>query len=213
VTVASRPASPIGTFTQKIADQSKASISAPPRTGPRPKPKPAIVAHIPIAHARRSGSNASTRIDKRERRKQRRADALKRAERDQHMVARGERAAGREQREEGEPESEDALASVAVAERAADQDERGQRQHVRVDGPDERAGGDVQLPLDRGQSHVHDRDVEQDHELGEAGRDQRPALAGGAHREATITAGAGVHPRWPGPLTPPPVASKPWTSW
>lgn len=54
---------PIGTFTQKIADQSKTSISAPPSTGPRPNPRPAIVAQIPIAHARRSGSNASARID------------------------------------------------------------------------------------------------------------------------------------------------------
>ncbi len=54
---------PIGTFTQKIADQSKISISAPPSTGPSPKPKPAIVAQIPIAQGRRSGSKASTRID------------------------------------------------------------------------------------------------------------------------------------------------------
>ena len=46
---------PIGTFTQKIADQSKAAISAPPTIGPAPNPIPATAAQIPIAHARRSG--------------------------------------------------------------------------------------------------------------------------------------------------------------
>ncbi len=46
---------PIGTFIQKIADQSKSSIRRPPTIGPPPKPMPATVAQMPIAHARRSG--------------------------------------------------------------------------------------------------------------------------------------------------------------
>ena len=45
---------PTGTFSQKIADQSKSSISSPPRIGPPLKPRPATVAQMPIAHARRS---------------------------------------------------------------------------------------------------------------------------------------------------------------
>jgi hypothetical protein len=54
---------PNGTFTQKIADQSNASISRPPATGPAPKPRPAIMAQMPIAQCRRSAGNASTMID------------------------------------------------------------------------------------------------------------------------------------------------------
>ena len=61
--VSRAPAIPTGTFIQKIADQSKALISSPPRIGPPPNPMPATVAQIPIAQARRSGWYASTRID------------------------------------------------------------------------------------------------------------------------------------------------------
>ena len=68
----------------------------------------------------------------RRRRQQRRADALQRAEDDQHRVVRRQRAADREQGEQHEAGDEDALAPVAVAERAADQDQRRQRQHVGV---------------------------------------------------------------------------------
>jgi hypothetical protein len=61
--VTTNPATPSGTLTQKIADQPNASISTPPRIGPSPNPSPATAAQIPIAPARRSAGNASTRID------------------------------------------------------------------------------------------------------------------------------------------------------
>ena len=48
------PATPSGTLTQKIADQSKRSISSPPTIGPLPNPIPAAAAHMPIAPVRRS---------------------------------------------------------------------------------------------------------------------------------------------------------------
>ena len=57
------PATPSGTLTQKIADQSKRSINSPPTTGPLPNPIPAAAAHRPIAPVRRSPGWASTRIE------------------------------------------------------------------------------------------------------------------------------------------------------
>ena len=64
-TVASaRPATPIGTFTQKTDDQAKACSRMPPRMGPIPNPRPATAAQVPIALVRRSGGNASTRIER-----------------------------------------------------------------------------------------------------------------------------------------------------
>jgi hypothetical protein len=175
--VTNAPAMPNGTLTQKMADQSKALMSAPPRIGPPPEPRPATVAQIPIAHARRSGGNASAMIE----REQRRPDSLECPERDQHAVARREGACGGEDREDDEAEHEDALAPVAIVERAAHEDERGERQDIRVDRPDKVDRRDVELPLDRGQRDVHDRDIEQDHELREAGCCERPALANSGH--------------------------------
>jgi hypothetical protein len=134
------------------------------------------------------------RIDKdreRKRRQERGADALEGPKRDQHPVARRERAAGREDREQREAGQKNSLAPVPIAERAADEDERRERERVRVDRPDEIAGRDVELVLNRRQRNVHDRDVEQDHELREAGGDERPALSARRHRRRDATAGRG----------------------
>lgn len=54
---------PIGTLTQKIADQSKSPISTPPTIAPLPKPIPAAAAQTPIAVVRRSCGKASIRIE------------------------------------------------------------------------------------------------------------------------------------------------------
>src|SRR5580698_5935138 len=43
-----------GTLTQKTEDQLKTERRAPPTTGPRPKPRPEMAAHMPNAPARRS---------------------------------------------------------------------------------------------------------------------------------------------------------------
>jgi hypothetical protein len=150
---------PIGTFIQKMADQSKAPIRTPPTIGPPPNPKPATVAQMPIAEARRSGGNASTRIESGEWREQRGTHALQRAERDQHLLARRERTPDREHREAGEAAEEDPPAPVPVAEGSTDQDERRERQHVCVDDPDEASGRDPELALDRRERDVERRDV------------------------------------------------------
>src|SRR5580698_5542779 len=52
VTVRATPATANGTLTQKMDDHPNTPSRRPPTTGPRPKPRPAQVAQIPIAPAR-----------------------------------------------------------------------------------------------------------------------------------------------------------------
>ncbi len=49
-----KPATANGTLTQNTEDQLKTDRRAPPTTGPRPKPRPEMAAHVPKAPARRS---------------------------------------------------------------------------------------------------------------------------------------------------------------
>ena len=56
------------------------------------------------------------------------------------------------------------------------QDARRERERVGVDHPLQVGERGVERPLDRGQGDVHDRDVEQEHERGDADRQQRPPL-------------------------------------
>ena len=71
----------------------------------------------------------------RQRVQERAADALHDPERDQLGVGRGERARGRCEREDDQPDQEHALAAEAVTELAAEQDQRGEREDVGVDRP------------------------------------------------------------------------------
>ena len=66
---------------------------------------------------------------------QRAADALQRPGRTSSLERRGERAEQRGGREPDDPDHEDPAAAEPVAERAAEQDQRGQRERVAVDGP------------------------------------------------------------------------------
>jgi hypothetical protein len=120
------------------------------------------------------------RIDQdreRERCHQRGTDALQSAEGDQVGVVGRERACAGEHRERGQADEEDALAPVPISQRAADEDERRERKHVGVDHPLQVARRDTELALDRGQRHVHDRVVQQDHALPDAHRDKRQPSA------------------------------------
>jgi hypothetical protein len=59
---------------------------------------------------------------------------------------------------------------------AAEQDQRGERQHVGIDRPLQIRRARIERPLDRRQGDVHDRVVEHDHEEREAHGEQRPPL-------------------------------------
>ncbi len=119
---------------------------------------------------------------------------------------RGQATAQRGQGEHEQPEDEDPLASEPVRQRALGEDQRGQADGVGGDHPLQIVEGCVQGPLDRGQRHLDDGDVDEEHEGAAAHRDQGQPLP-----PATPRAGwAGPSGRSPrGQLSPPTGRSPP----
>ena len=70
------------------------------------------------------------------------------------------------------PAEEDPAAAEQVRGPPAEQQEARERERVRVDDPLRPRRREAQAVPDRGQRHVHDRDVEDDHELREADQEQ-----------------------------------------
>src|SRR6266853_426729 len=70
-----------------------------------------------------------------------------------------------------------AIATAETTEPPAEEQEAAEGKHVGVHDPDERGLGEAQIRADRGQRDVHDRRVEDDHQVPEAEDDKRePAL-------------------------------------
>ena len=104
-----------------------------------------------------------------------RADALQRAAGDQHR-GRGRHAAGHGgQGEEDHAGEENTLAAELIAERSADQDQRAEKQRVRLDHPLHVGDRGVEVGLKRGQRDVDDRAVDERHARREDRRHQRPS--------------------------------------
>src|SRR5581483_7420977 len=77
--------------------------------------------------------------------------------------------------EAGDPDQEQAARPEEVTERAADEEQRPERQQVRVDDPLLEGEAAAQVPLDRRQSDVHDRRVDEDDDGAEdAGDEHEP---------------------------------------
>ncbi len=90
------------------------------------------------------------------------ADALQGAgEVEEGRVGR-ERAEQRGEREDPQPDREDAAAAEAVGERAGGEHERGERERVGVDHPLQVGEAAAEVLLDRRQRRVDDGDVEQE---------------------------------------------------
>ncbi len=145
----------------------------------RPEREPERRDARPDADGGRDLAARERRDDDRERERvhQRATRALDRPERDQLMVGGRERAGRGGDREHDQADEEHALAAEAVAELAAEQDQRREREHVGVDRPLEAHLIRVERLLDRGERDVHDGVVEHDHEEGEAHRGERVPLA------------------------------------
>ena len=103
--------------------------------------------------------------------KQRAAEPLQGAERDQRRLRPGETAEQRAGREDGQACDEEAPAAEQVAEPAAEQERAAEEDRVGRDHPLQARLREAEVGLDRRQRDVHDRDVEDDHEL--CGHDQR----------------------------------------
>ena len=108
---------------------------------------------------------------------------------DQHRLAGGQPAQHRGGREQHEARQEHALAPDQVADAPGQQQQPAERDQVAVDHPGQVALGEVQVVLDRRQRDVHDRRVEDHHQLAEAEhgeRDPAAALAPAARLSARV---------------------------
>ena len=113
------------------------------------------------------------------------ADALQQAGADQLCLRRRDAAQQRRGREDDEAGEEDAPPAEEVAETAGQEQQAAERDEERVDDPRQVRLAEAEVVLDRGQRDVHDRDVEDDHQLREADDDQRcPAAAIGRRAES-----------------------------
>jgi hypothetical protein len=120
------------------------------------------------------------------RRDERRAEPLERARGDQQfarLCEPGEKRRAGKERQSGEQHTPTA---EEIAEPSAEQQEPAEQQAVGDHHPLQRALAELEVDLDRGKRHVHDRDVEHDHEPREAGdREDQTLVGGGILHEAS----------------------------
>ena len=164
-----KAAMPTGTLTKKIHGHEKYSVSTPPRS--RPIAAPPVAIACPDAHrlrALRSLGEGRRQDRERRRRDEGGAEALQAACHDQHSSRVREPVQERGDREDDHADEEYPLAPEDVAGAATEQQEAAEGQRVGVHDPLQVGLGHVQVGLDRRQRHVHDRRVEDDHELRQA---------------------------------------------
>ena len=99
--------------------------------------------------------------------------ALGDARRDEHPGASGKASEGGRRRKSDDRYDEDRPAAEEIAAAPAEKQQRSERQRVAVDDPGDVAEVEPQGPVDRRQSDVHDRHVQDDHELNGRQQDQR----------------------------------------
>ena len=167
------------------------------RSGDPAQPRPGADRRGPVRAAERRGDQRQAA-----RGQQRAADALQGPARDEQRKVRRRPAQQRRHREPHHADHEHAAAPEPVAQRAAEQDQRGQRQGVGVDGPLQAAEARAEVRADPLQRHVDDGAVEHDHARAEHGREQHPPGRGRPHPQV------GGADRF-GHCTPPEVANRP----
>ncbi len=148
----------------------------------RAAPPPAIAPKMPNALPRscRVGERDGEQCERR-RREQRSEDALRRARGDEHAEGPGGTADRGGDGEAEQAADERPLAPEQVAEPAAEQQQRAERQRVGGDDPLARVVGEAEVLLRAGQGDVHDRRVQHDHQLrdGDHREDEPAALVMG----------------------------------
>ncbi|GAA3049558.1 hypothetical protein GCM10020000_32660 [Streptomyces olivoverticillatus] len=123
------------------------------------------------------------------------AHALHRAGGDQQGAAGGEAARERGEGEGGEAGEEGPLGADEVGQPAAEQQESGEAECVGIDDPLLAHAGEVQLLAHGREGHVHDRHIEDDHELRGArqGQDRGGGPGGGG---GPVVAARALPDRW-----------------
>ena len=189
-----------GRLMKKTSRQDTALISQPPRNGPIAVATPPSPDQAPMALERSSGANDAWRIARLPGVEQRGARPLHRPGRDQEPGVRRQAAGERREREPHRADHEDLPAAVDVAERAAEQQQAGQRQRVAVDDPLHAGHGGVEVPADRGQRDADHGGVERGDARPEHRGREHPPPGGGSR-----TAG-----RAPRPSSCRPSTVAPW---
>ena len=166
---------PSGRLIRKIARQDTASTRYPPKSGPMaaatpPRPGPRADGTRPIARP-------EARLDHRQApgSQQRAAHALDQPSGDQEAGAGRHGAEQRGHGEEHHADDEYPASPVPVAERAPEQDHRGERQQVAVEDPLQRRRGGMEVTADVRQRDVDHRAVQERHAGAEHGDRQNPS--------------------------------------
>jgi hypothetical protein len=116
--------------------------------------------------------------------KDRAGGALEQAGGDEHLRRRRESRQEREERERAEADHEDEAPTEEVAHAPAEQQEAAERERVAAYHPLQVLGREAEIRLDGGQRDVHDGDVEDDHQIGDAEHGERlpaPGVECGGH--------------------------------
>ena len=170
---ASRVAAAIGTLMRKMSRQLETPMSQPPSSGPMTKEMPLHAVHVPIAAPRSGPENVDviTASDA----GVRSAPAMPWMPRKTMSVVAFGAAA---QSTDATPNARDAQRehphlSEDVAERAADEDERAEREQIGVDDPQLGRDPAAEVALDRGQGDVDDRPVDEGDRRAENRRRER----------------------------------------
>ena len=157
-------ASPMGTLTQKIRCHEAACVRNPPTSGPAATPMPLIADHTPSASPRRSGGNASASSVRVSGVTSAAPTPWSGTGADQEVDRGGKSRGGGTDGEHGDADHEHPLASQAVAERRAGQQQHRVGEDVCVHRPLERLDRGSQVAVDARQGDVHDEVVEHGHE-------------------------------------------------
>ena len=152
--------------------------SQPPTSGPIRKAMPVHAVQVPIAAPRSSPLKTTVIVASAAGVRSAPATPCRRARDDQRRPVRRGRAEDRGDAERDDADQEDPPLPEEVAERAADEDQRAEREQVGVDDPLLEREPAAEVVLDRGQRDVHDRGVdEHDHRPEDAGRRASAACA------------------------------------
>src|SRR5437870_13479067 len=119
---------------------------------------------------KRAADNGETARDKK-----RRAQSLKCAGGNQLMNVRDKSASRRRQGEDGHTDQKNVSASVAVAERTTDEEERGEQEGISFDHPLHVHRGGVEICLQCRQRNVYDGTVDERHARSQNGGGKDPA--------------------------------------
>ena len=174
---------PTGTLTRNTARQLVNCTSTPPSTWPATKPTDRDRAvEADSAGALGALGEAGGDQGQRSRGDEGGARALHDARGDQQHGVLGQAAGQAGQREGDQAGDEHAAPAEQVSGPAAEDQQAAERDGVSRHDPLDRIGGQAQFPLDRRQRHVHDAEIEDDHERGDEDQGQLQRLAAGRAR-------------------------------